>query len=274
MLKNNLKAINKEAEAVISYLKERNIEVKDLELKLNKLEVLTPNRGNITLSSKRITTNVYFNGGGYYTPLYSGYTERIDRYFICIEKSYLEYVEYKVHEFLHFISTNDLVKRKIKCGIAPINNKSEGLEAINEAITDFYTFRICGKAFDEKFYRLYAESPDESSYYYPTLLINLLVFGSGYKKDKLLKAYINNDSKYVFDEIKECFGLSKQEAIKLFGDLIKFYYNRKDKGLKKSLQKDIKKVVNFYYNNLSKDMQNKYKSFEKIYLSKFKLLYK
>lgn len=271
--------IKKEIIGTVNYLKEHGCTLPSLEAKLEKLNYYEITKGKFNFVTKSGINYVVdlTNGGGYYTPVVRKDSNIIDDYVICLEKVYCDSPEYIVHELLHFLSTKDVREEKIKCGIVNFNSTNyieEGLEAINEGITDFFTFRICGKCFNSKYYRLYSSIPEETPYYYATLLINLLVFGSRYKKDKLLKAYIENDDKYIFKEIQKCFGLSKGEAKKIFAEVVKYYYNPKDKVLKNKLKKEIKQVVNYYYSHLSPKMKDEYKNFEKIYLSKFKSLYK
>ena len=280
--KGNLKNIQKEAIDTISYLYEQNCSLKKLPCKLSKLNYYENKIGkyNFTTSSG-IRYNIDLrDGGGNFTPLIAKNSPIINDYLIYIEKKYAKFPEYKVHELLHFLSTQDLEGTNlrlsnVKSGIiylSPKDINDSGLLAINEAITDFFAFRICAKKYNRKYYKLYNNFPEENPYYYPILLINLLVFASGYKKNNLLKAYINNDTNYVFNEIKLKFGLNKNEAKALFAEASDYFYSRKE--FKKQLQKDIKKVVKFYYDNQSQKFKNEYPNFEKIYLSKFKSLYK
>ena len=274
-LDGNLKRIQREGTDTIMYLLEKGIYIDNIKEKIYRLNYYEFTKSIFFFETKAGIKECIDvrKGGGQFIPLLRRESSRIDDFIILIEDKCSNSPEYKVHEFLHFLSTEDsmmfnLFRRKIRTGVTSFEynkNLDDGLEAINEAITDFFTFRICGKYYNDRYYKLYSENEEESPYYFPTLLINLLVFDNEIKKTKLLKAYINNDSRYVFNEIKNNFGLDKKEAKNLFTRSMNYYF---DKSLKYTLRKDVECIIEFF----CKHHGEKYSNFKNMYLQNFKSL--
>lgn len=277
IFKGNLKKLQKEAVDTILFLQDNEIYLESLFQKLQKLNYFENYKNKFWYTSKSgIKMNMNLTGvSGYHTPFVKYTSNQIEDYVIFINKNYSNLPENKVHEFLHFLSTEDkkankICDTKIKTGITFLgcNFKDDaGIIAINEAITQYYTFRICGKCYDKKYYRLYNKGPEEQPYYYPMLLIKMLVFGNNSKKKDLLEAYIDNDREYVLNEICKNFGLNRKNAANLFLRAQNYSY---DKTLKEGLKKDIKKVVHNYYARQSQNFKNKYNDFEQKTLKSFK----
>ena len=250
-LNDDLLDVKEEIETILKYAKKANVEIKDIEKRILTLNYFEADKDNFKYKRRHGKLD-YFNManyGGVCMP-FTDFNNNINDIVILIASEYKNNPLYKVHELLHFFSTNINHKRKIICGIDDydISNFSRsGIVAINEGLTDYFTFKICGNYYNNEYLNFNDLDMTTHKYYYSTLLINLLARNKK-AEYKLFNAYINNDVEYIYNELYKNFGFSKLKIEYLFERGEIYAEEKEDKiGLEIYLD-DIKDLLNFYSN--------------------------
>ncbi|MEG2712136.1 MAG: hypothetical protein RR988_03840 [Clostridia bacterium] len=253
-LDNIIKMAKKETIDLFLYLQEKGIDIKCILDKANKLNYyVTDDEYFIFNTRSGVKAYYHMESGGVFVPLVDA--KYITDFVIIIQKDLKDDPSYILHELLHFVSTKDVTcVRGIPSGICVFAEEKDADArmrniSINEGITDYFAYTICADLYDNSYRYFLEKGYMLHRYYYSALLINLLALESKEKKNRLLKAYVNNDERYVFKEIKRCFNLSKNEARYLF-DLGESVILDENIDERNEFEKIVKTLIKFYYYNV------------------------
>lgn len=179
---------------------------------------------------------------------------------------------YVTHELLHFLSTNLNEQKELVSGIDnydSYNYLRSGTVAVNEGLTDYFAYKICGNYYDEKYFDFGCKEKRVHQYHYSTLLVNLLALEDKDNESKLFNAYINNDIEYIYDTLYKAFGLNRNKIEYLFERGEEFALDKSDEIGYRIYLEDIEEVIKYYYNNYY-SKKNKDVNFVENYLNLFK----
>ena len=168
---------------------------------------------------------------------------------VIVSKEHQNDPLYVVHELLHFFSTNMDEEKGLISGVDNFGI-SDGVVAINEGLTDYFTYKISGNYFNKKDLDLGCGDKEFHNYHYLILLINLLTYEDNELEDKIFNAYMNNDTECIYTELQNAFGLNRNAIEYLFERAEYYLDDQLDEIDKEIFLEDIEKVVNFYYNNV------------------------
>ena len=181
------------------------------------------------------------------------YDNVIDDIVIIISKGNDKNPLYVVHELLHFFSTNVNKKRQLICGIDNFdvcNGTRKGIIAINEGFTDYFAYKVCGNYYDKKYFKFDSTDEKVHKYHYSTLLINLAAYNNLELEKNLFKAYMTNNTEYIYSILEKSFGINRDKIEYLFERGEDYADNKLDDVEIKVYLKDVEKVIKYYYDNI------------------------
>ncbi len=258
---------------LVKYARKANCKIKNFDEKLKTLNYFIADEKDYVYKRRHGKVD-YFNMrdcGAICLP-FLDYNDNLEDVVIIINESYKDNPLYKMHELLHFVSMKNNDRGEFLCGIQDfslINSISQaGRIAINEGITDFFAYKICGKYYNEKYLNFMDLDQLSHKYYYSTLLINLFVYNDKIAENKLFNAYIQNDVDYIYSELCKSFGLNKTELENLFERAEVYSLDIEDKVGLEIFREDIKRVIKHYYYNVYRKKRSDVKFIDR-YLNRF-----
>lgn len=252
---NNTNKVKKEISKILEYAEKMNCEIKNIPKRLNTLNYFVT--GDMYFEYKRrhskeseIIDMYLFNG---ICIPYVNNNNVIDDIVVIVSKENKNNPQCVIHELLHFLSTNLNAKNEIICGIDNFEAPTfirRGMVAINEGLTDYFAYKICGNYYDPKYFKFRYTKEDEKTYYYSTLLINLIAYEDLEMESKLFNAYINNDIEYIYSSLEKAFGINRNKLLNIFNSGEEYAVDKSDVTGYKNYLEDIKEIIKYYYDNV------------------------